>query len=270
MTVAILQPMFIPWAGYFDLMAKSDTFIVLDNVQYTKADWRNRNRIKTSDSIIWFTVPVHAKGVLEKNINEVKIDDPSPWKKKHLTSLEMSYKRAPFFDEILQIIREAFGRNYTFLVDLNMDLLMRIRKYLSLETTILMSSDMASSGKKDERLLSLCKEVGATRYLSGPAAKNYLRESIFTAEGIEVVWHDYQHPYYNQLWTKRQGFVSHLSVVDLLFNHGPDSLDIITGELQIDRPGGVKVINANETGQLGPKNNLMERNTGKSVAARLR
>jgi hypothetical protein len=238
--------MFLPWAGYFDIMARSDTFIMLDNVQYTKADWRNRNRIKTSDSVVWLTVPVHSRGHLDKNINEIKIDNGSQWKNKHRASLEHSYKRAPFYDEVMELLGDAYSESHTLLVDLNMDLLRRVVQYLSLDTKIMMSSDMPSSGTKSERLISLLNEVGAKRYLSGPAAKSYLREDTFGAEGIEVVWHDYRHPYYNQQWMKRQGFVSHLSVIDLLFNHGPDSLEIITGKTQIPRPDWVKIRNAND------------------------
>jgi len=237
--------MFMPWIGYFDIMARSDIFIVLDNVQYTTADWRNRNRIKIADSITWLTVPVHAREHFEKKINEIRIDNDSPWKKKHLASLEHSYKRAAFYDEIMHLLRGAYGTDHTFLVDLNMDLMRCVRQYLSLDTRVMMSSEMASSGRSDERVLALCKEAGATHYLSGPSAKSYIRESAFEDAGVEIMWHDYSHPYYNQLWVKRQGFVSHLSVVDLMFNHGPESLDILTGKIRIERPDWVKISDAN-------------------------
>ena len=242
--------MFIPWAGYFDIMAHSDVFVVLDNVQYTHADWRNRNRIKTADSWIWFTVPVHARGRLEKHINEIEIDYGTDWKEKHLASLEHSYKRAPFFDEVMDIMVRAYGADHALLVELNMDLMRQIMRYISLDTKVLMASEMASSGAKTERLISLLEDVGADRYLSGRAASSYLDEKMLLEAGIEVEWHDYAHPYYDQLWLKRQGFISHLSVIDLMFNHGPDSLEIITRHKLIEKPGWVKISDANEMGSM--------------------
>jgi len=238
--------MFIPWAGYFDIMAGSDVFVSLDNVQYTKADWRNRNRIKTSDTVTWLTVPVRLKGHVGENINEIEVDRSSDWEGKHLASLEHSYKRAPFFDGVMDIMARAYGRSHALLVDLDMDILREFAKYISLETPVLMASEMPSSGTKTERLISLLREAGAERYLSGTSAKSYLDEAMLAKAGIEVAWHGYSHPYYNQIWMKRQGFVSHLSVIDLLFNHGPDSLDIITGKVKIERPDWVKISNANE------------------------
>jgi hypothetical protein len=244
--VAILQPGYLPWLGFFDLMSQVDTFIILDDVQYTVRDWRSRNRIKTPDGAIWLTVPVKAKGAREKLIKEVNIESSRPWQKKHLKTLELFYKKSLYFDVIIELMRDIYRRNYTFLIDVDMAFILKIREYLSLKSEILFSSDLPSKGKRNEKLLSICEALNATHYLSGNAAKAYLRESVFADKGITVEWHDYRHPYYNQLWLKEGGFISFLSTIDLLFNHGPDSLSVLTGRRIISKPDWVTVRNADE------------------------
>jgi|Deesub1362A_J573_1020465.scaffolds.fasta_scaffold00522_19 hypothetical protein len=246
MRVVILQPGYLPWLGFFDLMYKADFFVIFNDVQYTVRDWRNRNRIKTPNGVIWLTVPVESRGAREKLIKDVEIDNTQKWQERHLKSLESFYKRAKYFDEVMALIADLFKKTYRFLIDVDMDFIMKVRDYLSIDTKILFSSEIPSRGKKDEKLLSICKFLNSTCYLSGNTAKNYLRESIFAAEGIKVEWHDYQHPYYNQLWQKEQGFISHLSIIDLLFNHGPYSLAILTGEKVIPKPNDIVVRHAHE------------------------
>lgn len=244
--IAILQPGYLPWLGFFDLMYQSDIFVIFDDVQYTIRDWRSRNRIKTPDGILWLTVPVKAKGVSEKLIKEVEIDNTQQWQKKHLMSLKSFYKKAKYFDEILTLINDIYKNNYKFLIDVDMNIILKIYNHFSLKTKILFSSEIPSTGKKDKKLLSICKYLNATHYLSGNAAKEYLREPLFISEGITVEWHNYNHPYYNQLWLREQGFISHLSVIDLLFNHGPDSLAILTNQKVIPAPESIKVRRADE------------------------
>lgn len=244
--VVILQPGYFPWIGFFDLMYKADTFVILDDVQYTIRDWRSRNRIKTPDGLLWLSVPVKAKGVRNKLIKDVEIDNTQPWQKKHLKNLESFYKKAQYYNEIVDLFLDSYQRKYKFLIDVDMDSIIKAKHYLSLKSNIVLSSNIPSVGNKDEKLLSICKYLNATHYLSGNAAKEYLRERIFTHEGIMVQWHDYHHPYYHQCWLKEQGFISHLSIIDLLFNDSHDSLSILTGQKVIPKPEGIRFRNANE------------------------
>jgi len=244
--VVILQPGYLPWLGFFDLMHKADVFVVYDDVQYTIRDWRSRNRIKTPQGVIWLTVPVKSKKAREKLIKDVEIDNSHKWQEKHLKSLESFYKKGKFFDNVMSWIVDTYQKPFKFLIDLDMEIIFKVTQYLGIKSRILFSSEIPSEGTKDERLLSICKTLNATHYLSGNAAKAYLREEIFEKEGIKVEWHNYKHPYYNQLWLKQQGFISHLSIIDLLFNHGPESLDIITGKKRIPVPEGITIRHADE------------------------
>lgn len=244
--VVILQPGYLPWIGFFDLMHKADIFVIYDDVQYTIRDWRNRNRIKTSNGVIWLTVPVKTKDIREKLIKNVEIDNLQQWQRKHLKSFESFYKKAKYFDEVFNLIVDSYKKNYKFLIDLDMNLIMKIKEYLSIKTEVKYSSEIPSKDAKDERLLSICKYLNASSYLSGNAAKAYLREQIFNDEGISVEWHDYSHPFYNQLWLREQGFITHLSIIDLLFNHGKLATDIILGNIIIPPPEGIKIRHADE------------------------
>ncbi len=244
--LVILQPAYIPWIGFFDLMCKADIFVIFDDVQYTIRDWRSRNRIKTSEGVLWLSIPVKAKGVRNKLIKDVEIDNTQPWQQKHLKSLESFYKKAQYYEEILDLFSDIYQKKYEFLIDVDMDFITKAKHYLSLKSNIVLSSEIPSVGNRDEKLLSICKYLNATHYLSGNAAKEYLREQIFTHEGIMVQWHDYRHPYYHQCWLKEQGFISHLSIIDLLFNYSHDSLSILTGQKVIPKPEGIRFRNANE------------------------
>jgi hypothetical protein len=250
MTTVILQPGYLPWLGYFDLMSRADTFVILDDVQYTVRDWRSRNRIKTPDGVMWLTIPVQAKGVREKLIKDVAVDNSQLWQRKHLKNLESFYKKAPYFDEIRTLINGIYEKTFTFLIDVDMTFILKVREYLSLEADIVFSSEIPSHGEKDERLLSICKAINTTLYLTGDAAKDYLRQQIFSAQEITVEWQNYQHPYYNQLWLERAGFISHLSIIDLLFNHGPASLSILTGRKVVQRPRGINIKHADDAQKL--------------------
>ena len=247
MRVAILQPGYLPWLGFFDLIIKSDKFIILDDVQYTIRDWRARNRIKTPQGTMWLTVPVQAANAGDKLITDIIIDNGQLWQTHHLKSIRSFYKGAPFYAEIADLIQDIYSRQYRYLIDADMAFIHRTCDYMNIKTPVMFSSDLGSTGSKDEKLLSLCKTAGATEYISGNAAKSYLRESIFLDECINVRWHDYHHPFYNQLWTKEHGFISHLSVVDLLFNHGIVSLlYIISGDLTVPNKDNLSIISAND------------------------
>jgi hypothetical protein len=244
--VGILQPGYLPWLGFFDQLYQCDIFVFLDDVQYTKHDWRNRNRIKIPEGILWLSIPVLTKGKLDQKISDARIDKKRLWQKKHLKRFESFYKKAKYFDEIIDLMYDIYHKEYTFLIDVDMDFILKVHRYLSIKTEILFSSEIQITGIKDEKVLSICQYLNATHYLSGDAARDYLREDIFSSEGIIVEWQNYRHPYYDQLWKKEQGFISHLSIIDLLFNHGTDSLEILTGEKVIRQPDGIICRNAND------------------------
>jgi hypothetical protein len=244
--VAILQPGYLPWLGFFDQMLRADVFVLLEDVQYTVRDWRNRNRIKTANGILWLTVPVRAKGVRTRPIKDVEIDNEQNWQRAHFKSLKTFYRKAEYFDEIISSVSDMYHKKYRFLIDIDMDFILKVQEYLSIPSKLIFSSSLNSAATKDEKLLSVCKSLDATHYLSGTAAQNYLREEIFTDEGIIVEWQDFCHPFYDQLWLEKQGFVSHLSIIDLLFNHGKASLDILSGNNLIPEPEGITVRHAND------------------------
>lgn len=219
--VAILQSNYIPWKGYFDMIAYVDEFILYDDVQYTRRDWRNRNQIKTPQGLQWLTVPVKAKGNYHQSIREIEIDGNN-WAEKHWKSLVLNYKHAPHFEEISKLLTPIYQRNdFTHLSELNYELIKLICLYLKIDTKISHSNDYQIESGKNERLISLCLQSKCTEYISGPSAKNYIDEQTFRENGINVIWFDYDnYPNYPQLW---DGFNHHVSILDLLFNCGKDA-----------------------------------------------
>ncbi|MCP4549406.1 MAG: WbqC family protein [bacterium] len=219
-TVAILQSAYVPWRGYFDLIRQSDEFVLYDDVQYTKNDWRNRNRIKTDTGFCWLTIPVSSKGRFGQTISEVEICDRR-WTAKHRKTLRTYYARAAFFDEVFPALRDLYEQveGERFLSCVNEFFLRELCKLLGIGTHISRSTDYEVCGGRVERLVDLCERLGATEYLSGPAAKTYLDESQFHEKGIAVCWMNYSdYPRYQQLF--RPPFLSRLSILDLLLNEG--------------------------------------------------
>lgn len=220
-TVVILQPNYIPWWGYFDLMNRADIFVLYDDVQYTKNDWRNRNKIKTPTGWQWLIIPVSYE--FGELIDNVKVLD-NGWQKKHLKTLEMNYKKAPHFKEIYKIAKEALvWADDAMEYELNPYLWASIEDiaiYLDFKTDIKRSSIWFKDigGNPTERLVGICKELEATEYLSGQAAKDYLEVEKFG--NIKVTWHEYHPPVYKQLWGN---FIPGLSIIDMLFNEGKDA-----------------------------------------------
>lgn len=219
--VAIVQSNYVPWKGYFDMIALVDEFILYDDVQYTKRDWRNRNLIKTSTGLKWITIPVEVKGRYHQQINETKIADEK-WAELHWDILRFHYKNAKFFKLYEEIFAELYlGLSERYLSKINYTFISKINELLGIKTTIRWSSEFELVEGKTERLLNICKEVSATHYISGPAAKSYLNESLFLDENIEVVWMDYlDYPEYNQIYPP---FEHGVSILDLIFNLGPDA-----------------------------------------------
>jgi WbqC-like protein family len=226
-TVAILQSNYVPWKGYFDLMRSVDEFILYDDVQYTRRDWRNRNRFKSPSGVRWLTIPVQVKGRYLQRIDETLVSDRD-WAPKHWSTLRAWYGRAPFFERYRPVLEEVYlEMGDLHLSHINRRLLEVLGQLLGITTTITWSTEYSASGSKTERLLSLCQASGATAYLSGPAARDYLEEERFTDQGIEVRWMSYEgYPTYEQAYPP---FDHHVSVLDLLFNVGDDAPSYLIG-----------------------------------------
>lgn len=228
MKIGILQPGYLPWLGFFEQIAYSDVFVIYDDVQYDKEGWRNRNRIKTAQGIQWLTVPVLVKLSDAPLIYDVKIDPKSNWPKKHWRALELNYRKAPFYKKYIDIFAEAYSKEWQSLVDLDLSLISALMACLGLQNKPLFRSSMLNvDGERLERLARICQHFHADTFYEGAAGKNYIDEQYFRTHGITVEYQNYQHPVYNQLYGD---FVPYLSVVDLLFNHGEESLAIITGK----------------------------------------
>ncbi len=220
--IAIVQSNYIPWKGYFDIIALVDEFIIYDDMQYTRRDWRNRNQIKTPHGLQWLTVPVKVKGKYYQTIRETEIADNN-WQKTHWRMFEQNYKKSPHFEEISAILKPLYQREYTHLSRLNRNLIEAICQYLEIKTKISNSWDykLSESEEKTERLISLCVQSNATEYVSGLAAKNYIEEKLFMENNIKLTWIDYSdYPEYSQCWGE---FVHNVSILDLLFNCGRNS-----------------------------------------------
>lgn len=214
----ILQPSFLPWLGFFDQLLKSDVFVYYDNAQYTKNDWRNRNRIKSNSGYAWLTVPVKYK--FGKLINEVEIAYSTDWRKSHLSLLKHYYGKAPFFNIGINLIQAVYDTKPVRIIDLNTALVSAVLDLLQVDKEIKYMSNLNVSGERSEKLVKACSSLEVNHYLSGAAAKNYLDVEQFQAEGIHVEFQNYRHPIYRQI---NGGFLSHLSVIDLIFNEGHGS-----------------------------------------------
>lgn len=219
--VAISQSNYIPWKGYFDMIAAVDEFILYDDMQYTRRDWRNRNQIKTPHGIQWLTVPVLVKGKYHQTIKETEIDGVH-WAAGHWKALQLNYCRARYFREIASWLEPLYlEHNFRYISELNRIFIEAICNYLSIKTIIKNSDDYTLLDGKTKRLADLCVQVSATEYISGPAAKDYLDEKIFFDLDIKVTWFDYAgYPAYPQLWGE---FTHGVTILDLLFNCGKDS-----------------------------------------------
>jgi hypothetical protein len=216
--VAILQSNYIPWKGYFDIIKMVDEFIIYDDVQYTKNDWRNRNKIKTNNGILWLTIPVNHS--ISQKINEIKILNKS-WRIKHWNTISQNYSKTKYFREFKEIFEKLFTLEEDYLSIINYNFIIEINKILNIKTKISWSSDYKLIEGKTERLIELCKQANATEYISGPSAKNYLNEELFSAENLKLTWMDYSgYPEYNQLFPP---FEHRVSIIDLIFNEGPNS-----------------------------------------------
>jgi hypothetical protein len=228
---AIMQPTYNPWLGYFDLMDSVDLFVYLDDVQLVKRSWQVRNRIKTKQGELFLTIPIKkTKKREEIKIKDAVINDEESWREKHLKSIELNYRKAPYFEEIFPIIKKLINSPYKYLADFNIKFIENVKNELGIRTLTLRSSELQDiSGKKDERLANICKALNCSVYISPQGSATYIEKfspgGALAKNGIEVYYHNYEHPSYRQLYGD---FLPYMGIIDLLFNEGFDkSLQII-------------------------------------------
>lgn len=219
--VAIVQSNYIPWKCYFDMIAAVDEFILYDDMQYTRRDWRNRNQIKTPQGVQWLTVPVLVKGKYHQKIRETEIDG-TDWAAAHWKALVQNYRRSSHFTEIAAWLEPLYlTETFTHISQSNRRFIEAICNYLGIKTVIKNSWDYTLLDGKTERLADLCVQAGGTEYISGPAAKDYVDEQVFKENGIKLTWFDYiGYPEYQQLWGE---FTHGVTILDLLLNCGKNA-----------------------------------------------
>ena len=228
MKAVILQPSYIPWRGYFDQIRRADLFIFYDDVQYDKHGWRNRNQIKTAQGKKWLTIPVHSAGVTQGlPIKDVQIDWSKPWAKNHLKALTVSYNRAPHFKRYLPLIESFYARRDEQIADFTIETTMALARELGIvHTKFMRSSELQGiDGQKTDRLIQILMRVGATHYISGPSARDYIETKKFTEVGIQLEYIEYGYPEYPQL---HPPYDPQVTILDLLFSVGENALSYLT------------------------------------------
>lgn len=222
--IGIHQPNFLPYGGFFRKVMFSDIFVILDNVQFSKNGYINRNRIKTPSGPLWLTVPVQTKGKSQQLINEVEISDNPNWRKKHLRTFEQYYKQTPFFNEVIELLEKCYSLETNKLVDLNIRLIENIREFLNLSADLKLASNLQTEGSSTERLVEICEALSGDIYLHGASGDKYMEFTTFERKGIELRLCDYNNPPYPQIG---EGFEPNLSIIDMLFNIGKESVEVI-------------------------------------------
>jgi hypothetical protein len=240
MRIGALQPGYLPWLGFFDQIARCDLFILFDDLPYAKNSWRNRNRIKTPRGPLWLTVPIVNEGLSRKTIREVEIREHDDWRRRHWQAIQRNYARAPCYATYAGFFEGLYSRPWRLLVDLDLAIIFHLLQVLEIRTKVILSSEeglerafLESRGgvtEPNERIAFLCERLGADRFLEGSLGRTFLRPPEIARRGITLELHDYGHPRYRQLFGD---FVPHLSVIDLLMNHGDESLAILTGQRSV-------------------------------------
>jgi len=223
--IAILQSNYIPWKGYFDLINMVDEFILYDDMQYTKRDWRNRNKIQTPQGLKWLSIPVEVKGKYFQKISETKVSDKD-WGKKHWAMIKQNYSKALYFKEYKNIVEELYmNDSEEYLSQINYRFIVMICEILGITTKIRWSSEFELISGQTEKLLGICKDCDTDVYISGPSAKDYFDEELAQKESIEVEWMDYSgYKIYNQ---RSEPFEHGVTVLDLIFNEGPKAKEFM-------------------------------------------
>jgi hypothetical protein len=227
MKISISQPAYLPWLGYFDRVANSDLAVVLDSVMLersSKTRFTNRNKIRTEEGWMWLTVPVKTSGLGQPLIRDVMLDNEQKWQQKHWKSLQHNYSKAEFFNAHFKWFDDFYNTKWDCLLDLLEYSTNYLLNVLDIQTKFVSASKIPANGHKADLILNICKELGATTYLSGPFGRDYLNIHDFEAAGIEVIFQEYTHPQYSQAYP---GFEPYMSVIDLIFNHGNRSAHIL-------------------------------------------
>lgn len=224
--VGILQPGYLPWLGFFEQMQRADIFVYYDDVQFEKGSWRNRNRIKTPQGPQWLTVPVLTKGGDFPLIKEVRINPAQPWANKQIKAITQNYGKAPFFADYAPELFAILEKPWELLLDLDLALLTWLRERLGIATPVRLASELGIAGRNVERLIAIIRHLEGRIFYEGRAGMDYIDPALFAVAGITVCFQEYTHPVYPQLYGE---FIPYLSVIDLLFNCGPESPAIISG-----------------------------------------
>ena len=218
------QPVYLPWLGLFHKIALSDTFCYFNDVQYQVKDWNNRNKIKIANGEIWLTVPVLTKGYRNKKIGEIEINNEINWRKKHWLSIYQNYKKTPFFAKYASFLEETYKKEWRYLADLNEYMLKWFIEMLGIKVGYSKASELKLKGYKSDLVLDMCKKLKADTYIFGELGKDYAEEKEFTKNDVNIYFQDYHHPVYHQAFGT---FLPYMSIIDLLFNEGEKSLEIL-------------------------------------------
>jgi len=218
------QPVYLPWLGLFHKISLADKFVFFNKVQYLPKEWMNRNKIRTNSGEVWLTVPVLRKGYRDSNISELKINNNVDWKKKHLKTILLNYKKTPFFEKYCSFFEELYNKNWEYLSDLNEYMLKWFLKELGIKIEFLKAGNFDFQCSKSDLVVEMCKKLKADMYIFGGLGKDYANVNDFEKENIKTIFQEYKHPTYPQI---HGDFVPNLSVLDLLFNCGPKSYEII-------------------------------------------
>jgi len=232
MILSVHQPQYIPWLGYFDKIDNSDCFVYLDIVQYKSREFQNRNKVRTKDGWLWLTVPVVSKGADRQRVDEVLIDNSSDWMSVHWKTLQSCYNRAPCFNLYRDFFEDVYvSKPWERLIDLNVHITAYVCEQLGIDTPVEYESKIGTSSQSTERIIELCQKLKSDTYLTGIGGRAYLDEAKFQEAGIKLIYQEFEHPIYQQLYCKTSDdFLSCLSILDLLFNEGPKSIDLIRGK----------------------------------------
>lgn len=222
--LGMMQPTYLPWLGYFEMMDRSDVFVLLDDVQFSRRSWHQRNRVKGPNGPEWLSVPSLSIGHQYQRIDEIHIDSTQPWAAQHWKSIERWYGKAQYFGDYRAALFELYQRDWKKLEDFTVTLMMAICDMLGIRTRLQRSAELGVASSGNQRLIDICHRLGGFRIYDTAGAAVFIDQQMMRAAGIEVVFQEYAHPVYRQLHGE---FVSHMGIIDLLLNEGPRSLEII-------------------------------------------
>lgn len=222
MIITIHQPNYLPWLGFFDKIQKSDIFVILDDAEYSKNCFINRNKIKTHAGEMWLSLPVQYKSTA--NINEILLDNKQSWQRKHKNTIINFYSKSPHFKKYWSELEVFYNTQYDKITDITIPMIKIFMKLLNIEKEVVLSSTLNITTKSSDRILDICKKLNANEYISGANGNNYLKKEDFNINNINILFQEYKHPTYNQRFDK---FIPYMSIIDLLFNEGENSKKIL-------------------------------------------